>query len=233
MRHRVTISLVSLFVMSTSAGAQRASTILVPELTYSVEHEIYHDLLYAQLFSGGHYFENGSIKLLPGARYGLRAEVLTSSRSWGVFASYGARDAEMRSGGSNAQAGFGMTQHAETQVFTVGVVRQLPLGARGGRIPPPELRVGLAALVMRISAERRVPPDVFLQVRDFFSPGGQLSVGVVQRIAGPFDLRIQGGYALLRHDTEGFDRGGFPESDQRLGHWASAFDVGLGIGVSF
>jgi hypothetical protein len=225
--------LVALLVVTASAGAQRSRIILVPELTYGAEHEIYRDVLYARLSSGGNYFEHGWIELSPGVRYGLRAEVLTGSRSWGAFASYSARDAEMRSAGDEPQASFRMVQDAETQVFTVGVVRQLRLGARIGPMPAPELRVGLAALVMRVKAERRVPSLVLLQVHDFFSPGGQLSLGVVQRIAGPFDLRVQGGYALVRHDTEGLDGGGLPGSEPTLGHWASAFDVGLGVGVSF
>lgn len=233
MRLRTTTILAALCVMSASAGAQRASIILVPELTYSVEHELYSDLLYARFFSESHYFANGRIALSPGMRYGLRTEALTSSRSWGMFASYGARDAEMRSTGSDSQAGFRLVQSAETQIFTVGVLRQLRLGAPGGSIPAPELRIGLAALVMRISAERTLPPAPVIEVRDFFSPGGQLSLGVVQRIGGPFDLRIQGSYAMVRHDTEGLDRGGFPDSKPRLGHWASAFDAGLGAGVRF
>jgi hypothetical protein len=197
-----------------------------------VEHEIYNDLLYARVSDGG-YFYYGWIKLPAGVRYGLRAELLSSSRSWGVFASYTARHTEMQSGGAHAGRAFRLYQDAEMQVLSIGAARQVALGARGGALPAPELRVGLAALVWHVRAEREWPPSAWIELADFVSPGGQLSVGVVQRVGRRFDLRVQAGYAMLRHDTENLDRGGRPDSDKRFGRWAPAIDIGAGMGVRF
>lgn len=222
--------------LAPTAGAQRPTILVVPELTHGWGHEMYRDLLRS---TNGDIYDDGWLDLAGTTRVGIRLETVSPSGAWGAVASIAVGDAELRSGGDGPTSSFRRVHDAETLVLGIGVFRRFTPGVHAPGLRPLGIQVELAAVALRISAPAE--PPVFGQqppqlpgplIRDFLSPGVQFGVGLTQPVARRLAVRLRGAYGVVRHDTEGLDGGIVrpgESGEERRARWVTGGEFGFGV----